>query len=564
MSSSPYVGETDGSHINVEENDDLIDLEEMPTPGEATTTTKRMTRKRKFTSTVWNHFDILPEQPDKKRRCKCKHCGIIYLADSKYGTGNMKRHISTCVRKDMRDVGQLLINSGSMSLSGNKFDAETFRDLLTGAIIMHDLPFQFMEFEGIRAVLTYLKPDLHIVTRNTCKADCLKMFKREKQNIKSMLEVSPGRICLTSDCWSSLTTDGYICLTAHFVDKEWVLRKRILNFCYMPPPHNGISLSEKIHNFLCDWGIDLRVFTLTLDNASANDTCASLLKTQLLNKNGLVCGGKYLHMRCWAHILNLVVQDGLKCIDSCVTKIRECVKYVKGSHVRKQKFLECVAHSSLDSKKGLRQDVPTRWNSTYIMLESALYYRRAFMHLELSDSNFKHCPSRDEWEKVDKIKKFLALFYAITNLFSGSKYPTANMYFPLVVTAYLRMKDEVDGFDEYMSSMVAVMLEKFKKYWEDFNKVLAMAIIMDPRYKFHFVDWSYKMIYGVEMGKTKVEELRWDLKSLFDHYVDISQLTSKSTSLAPTIHNASESCLDNTSEDLMKVFVNILLVLYFI
>ncbi|XP_039120478.1 zinc finger BED domain-containing protein RICESLEEPER 2-like [Dioscorea cayenensis subsp. rotundata] len=361
MSSSPYVGETDGSHINIDEEDD--DLEEMPHLGEPTTI---------------------------KKKCLAKE-------------GNMKRHISTCVRKDIRYVGQLLISSGSMSLSGNKFDVETFRDLLTGAIIMHDLPFKFMEFEGIRAVLTYLKLDLNIVTRNTCKADCLKMFKREKQNIKNMLAVSPGRICLTSDCWSSLTTDGYIYLTAHFVDKSWVLHKRILNFCYMPPPHNGISLSEKIHSFLCDWGIDLRVFTLTLDNASTNDTCATLLKTQLLNKNGLVYGGKYFHMRCWAHIMNLVVQDGLKCIDPCVTKIRECVKYVKGSQVRKQMFLECVAHSSLDSKKGLRQDVTTRWNSTYIMLESAIYYRRAFMHLELSDSNLKHCPSRDEWEKVEKI-----------------------------------------------------------------------------------------------------------------------------------------------------------------
>lgn len=251
-----------------------------------------------------------------------------------------------------------------------------------------------------------------------------------------------------------------------------------------------------------------------------------------------------------------MVQDGLKCIDPCVTKIRECVKYVKGSQVRKQKFLECVAHSSLDSKKGLRQDVTTRWNSTYIMLESAIYYRRAFMHLELSDSNFKHCPSRDEWEKVEKIKKNLALFYAITNLFSGSKYPTTNMYFPLVVTAYLKMKDEVDGFDECMSSMVVVMLEKFQKYWDDFNKLLAMAIIMDPRYKFHFVDWSYKMIYGVDMGKAKVEELRGVLKSLFDHYVDVSPLASiRSTNLAPTTHNASETCSDNTSEDLMKVLI---------
>jgi hypothetical protein len=60
-----------------------------------------------------------------------------------------------------------------------------------------------------------------------------------------MLNASPGRVCLTSDLWTSLTTDGYMCLTSHFLNKNWVLHKRVLNFSLMPPPHNGISLCEK-------------------------------------------------------------------------------------------------------------------------------------------------------------------------------------------------------------------------------------------------------------------------------------------------------------------------------
>ena len=64
-----------------------------------------------------------------------------------------------------------------------------------------------------------------------------------------MLDTTCGMISLTSDFWSFVTTDGYICLTGHFIDKEWQLQKRILNFCYMPPPHSGVALCEKIHNF---------------------------------------------------------------------------------------------------------------------------------------------------------------------------------------------------------------------------------------------------------------------------------------------------------------------------
>jgi hypothetical protein len=189
-----------------------------------------------------------------------------------------------------------------------------------------------------------------------------------------MLKSAPGRISLTSDLWTSIITDGYICLNAHFLDKNWVLHKRVLNFCLMPPPHNGISLSEKIYNLLCEWGIENKVFSVTLDNASSNDTSVDMLRTQLNIKKALVCQGDLFHLRCCAHILNLIVQDGLKEIDGVVQKIRECIKYVKGSQGRKVKFFDSIKQMSLDGKKGLRQDVPTWWNSTFLMLESAIFY----------------------------------------------------------------------------------------------------------------------------------------------------------------------------------------------
>ncbi|XP_024028498.1 zinc finger BED domain-containing protein RICESLEEPER 2-like [Morus notabilis] len=265
---------------------------------------------------------------------------------------------------------------------------------------MHDLPFQFVEYKGLRAMLQYLYPDVELVSRNTAKADSLKLYAREKMKIKNMLDACPGRISLTSDLWTSLTTYGYLCLTAHFLDKNWKLHKRIISFCLMPPPHTGIALSEKIFSLLSDWGIEEKIFSITLDNAASNDVSVDALQKQLNLRGLLPFHGEFFHLRCCAHILNLVVQDGLKSIDKSVEKIRDSVKYVKGSQQRKQKFLECVKLVSMGNNKGLSQDVVTRWNSTYLMLESALFYRHAFQNLELSDSNYKNCPNSDEWERV--------------------------------------------------------------------------------------------------------------------------------------------------------------------
>ncbi|XP_042973044.1 zinc finger BED domain-containing protein RICESLEEPER 2-like [Carya illinoinensis] len=388
------------------------------------------------------------EKKDGKPRARCKLCGVTYMAASKYGTGNMKCHIDTCLRRSSRDIGQCLLSQnsgfGSVSVGNLKFDSNEYRELLIAAIVKHELPCRFVEYSGVRSLLQYLRPDVPIISRNTAKADLVKMYHREKKKrIRCFLNDSPGRISLTSDLWTSITTDGYTCITAHFLDKKWVLQKRVLNFSFMPPPHNGISLSEKNFNLLCEWGIQHKIFALTLDNASSNDVSVELLRTQLNIKKALVCDCEFFHLRCCAHILNLVVQDGLKEIDHAIQKVRESIN-----------------------------------------------------HLELTDSNFKHYPSNSEWEKVEKIKGLLSVFYEATCDFSGTKYPTANLYFPAMFFIYFTLKRHSEGEDDYMKRISCQMLTKFEKYWFEFNVLLAIAVILDPRYKLHFVDFSYTKLYG--------------------------------------------------------------------
>ena len=61
------------------------------------------------------------------------------------------------------------------------------------------------------------------ITRNTAKGDILKLHAREMNKASVMLRELPGRICLTSNLWTSIATDGYLSLTAHFINKDWVM-----------------------------------------------------------------------------------------------------------------------------------------------------------------------------------------------------------------------------------------------------------------------------------------------------------------------------------------------------
>lgn len=255
-------------------------------------------------------------------------------------------------------------------------------------------------------------------------------FNLEKEQLKQSMSRTPNRICLTSDCWTSINNEGFISLTAHFVDENWKLNSKFLSFCKMNPPHSGIELANKVFECLKDWGIDRKVFSLTLDNALANDNMKKLLKEQLCLQNSLLCAGEFFHVRCSAHILNPIVQKGLKVTSVALSKIRESIKYVKASEGRMIHFKDCVKQvGNIDTKVGLRMDVPTRWNSTFAMLESAIKYRRAFVKLSLTDSHFVHCPTTEEWMRGEVMCDFLRPFYVITNLFFGSSYPTSNAYF---------------------------------------------------------------------------------------------------------------------------------------
>ncbi|PKU62729.1 Putative AC transposase [Dendrobium catenatum] len=465
-----------------------------------------------MTSVVWGHYEMLPNTSDGKQKCKCKKCGTTYLCDSKNGTGNLRRHLENCKKRNMRDIGQLILQTNTES-----FDHAEFRDLFTASIIMHDLPFQCVEWVGLRAVLLYLRRDLQLISRNTARNDCKKLFLKEKCNLMEQLSKVTSRICLTSDLWTSINTDGFICLTAHYIDNDWHLQKKIITFSFMPPPHDGISLFEQLQLLLVEWKIENKLFSITLDNASANNSCVDYLKNHLNLRDALIMEGAFFHIRCTAHIINLVVQEGLKDIDSATGKIRESIKYVKGSQARKQKFLDCASQSCLDGRRGLRQDVPTRWNSTFLMLDSAIYFKRAFQHLELVDSNYKTCPTSMEWEKAEEICKFLEPFHEITCLISGSKYPTANLYFPCISTAYAELKNVLLSSHQSLKKMAAGMIVKFEKYWSEFSDILAVAVILDPRYKMAFVEWCYQKLYAGN-SNSELRKLKLKLISLCANY----------------------------------------------
>lgn len=88
----------------------------------------------------------------------------------------------------------------------------------------------------------------------------------------------------------------------------------------------------------------------TIDNASSNVVVIKEMSKQLSNWGTNIMGDWHLHVRCITHILNLIVQNGLKKIGKSIKRVRQVVKYIKQSPARIRKFKECC--ESQQWKKG--------------------------------------------------------------------------------------------------------------------------------------------------------------------------------------------------------------------
>ena len=125
------------------------------------------------------------------------------------------------------------------------------------------------------------------------------------------------------------------------------------------------------------------------------------------------------------------------------------MKFVRSSPFRLEKFKIAAKSVGITSKRGLCTDVPTRWNSTFLMLEAAQEYKAAFQLLGDEDIQYvkyfdehggSRKPNDDDWVVVSTFVDFLGLFYDVTLNISGSLYPTSHGFCQQIC----RVKEELE------------------------------------------------------------------------------------------------------------------------
>lgn len=541
-------------------------------------------KPKRLTSVVWNHF----ERVRKADICYavCIHCNKRLSGSSNSGTTHLRNHLMRCLKRSNYDVSQLLAakrrkKEGALSLTAInydegqrkeenikptilkfdqeqkkdepinlgsiRFDQERSRLDLARMIILHGYPLAMVNHVGFKVFVKDLQPLFEV--NSAIELDCMEIYGKEKQKVYEVMSRSHGRINLAVDMWTSPEQAEYLCLTAHYIDEDWKLQKKILNFVSLDPSHTEDMLSEVIIKCLMEWEVGHKLFSMTFHDCATNDDVALRVKEHFSQDRPLLGSGQLLDVRCVGHVLNLIVQDCIEALREVTHKIRESVRYVKTSQATLGKFNEIAQQVGINSQQNLFLDCPTQWNSTYLMLDRVLEYKGAFSLLQEHDPGYTVALSDTEWEWASSITSYMKLLLEIIAVLSSNKCPTANIYFPEICDIHIQLIEWCKSPDDFISSLALKMKAKFDKYWSKCSLALAVAVILDPRFKMKLVEYYYPQIYGTDAAD-RIKDVSDGIKELFNVYCS----TSASLHQGVALPGSSLPSTSNDSRDRLKGF----------
>ncbi|PLW31889.1 hypothetical protein PCANC_22752 [Puccinia coronata f. sp. avenae] len=513
-------------------------------------------KKRKTTSNIWTHFKPIGE--GEQKRANCRHCQINMSAKSSCGTMHLWRHLERC-GPFKTSSQQTLIQSSATNTSDTlwMFSQKASRELLTKLIIADERPFTSVEHPIFKQLIASLQPKFKLHGRTTLKKDVMDMHQEMKSTVSREI-AEANRISLTTDLWTSSNQTPFMVISAHFISADWTLNKRIISFKMLPPPHTGLAIADQLLASIMEWKILDKVMSITVDNASSNDVAIARVLSILRDKSHLPphLDGKFFHVRCAAHIINLVVKDGLKTLSPAITKIQNSVRHIKASPSRKHQFKEMIKSNNIKQQALPSVDVPTRWNSTYLMLKSALPYRDAFNSLSIHDSSYHDLPTYDEWEEIILMKDFLSLFNTATLKLGMTRHPSAHMLYSNMTSIDKLLKESLKSSALNIPGIVEPMQEKFNKYWKNMETFAGINLVFDPQYKLAMVEF----LLADELGSSKsaitgrVNKIKEDIKMWFKDVAKGKQ-DKKSTSTNATTSIPQSKPLESDQDAQFKEFL---------
>lgn len=205
-------------------------------------------------------------------------------------------------------------------------------------------------------------------------------------------------------------------------------------------------------------------------------------------------------VNCFIHSLQLVVKESIlsqRSVSDIIAKGRKIVTHFSHSSSACSKLKNIQENLKLPTHK-LIQDITTRWNSTFYMLER-LYEQRQAVTAYASEYDIPTLAAY-EWSLVENILRVLQPFEEITKEASAEK-EIISYVIPAVATlkSYLSKRLNDSGVQTLKEELKKSLQVRFlnegnkRKQNDIFNKkIYVVATFLDPRFKEVFFQTDHK------------------------------------------------------------------------
>ncbi len=176
-----------------------------------------------------------------------------------------------------------------------------------------------------------------------------------------------------------------------------------------PERHTGQNIADSIESIVRSFDINPTTIVAVVHDSAANAELAGEIMLQSNN---------WETVRCVAHLLQLCINEGLEnsTINRAIAAARKLVGHFKHSCLATTQLLIRQERMGIPRCK-LKQDCPTRWNSTLYMIQTLLVNRSdGQCQAVLSDENvtkrqYRYLDLKNEqWEILGELLKPLEFF----------------------------------------------------------------------------------------------------------------------------------------------------------
>ena len=237
---------------------------------------------------------------------------------------------------------------------------------------------------------------------------------------------NPASINVMLDGWSAFH-HGYlgVIITYIYDGKRYLICIGVIPF---DDSHMAVALAAWLKELLDSWGITGVTDVITSDTAANMKALMRYIHvdgcTQTNSATNCDC---FQWGACICHVLNLVVQKDVMTGVMIARLIEDC-KEIAVQHNTSNTFAAAVRKAQIevqgrteDQCLVIKNDVKTRWNSTFLMLARLLEVKEAVQHLQDDEHWGEKIPfiTAGNWQLMERLVTVLTDFHEATEMLSS-------------------------------------------------------------------------------------------------------------------------------------------------